>query len=81
LGFLVRLSGDEIGLKGRDVSKASSKEKSLLRNRELGFIFQYHHLLPEFTALMNVMIPRLIDGVDRNVAREKGIALLKEVGS
>lgn len=80
LGLLDTPSNGEIRLKGRDVSNASSKERSLLRNRELGFIFQYHHLLPEFTALENVMIPQLIAGSGRKAAIERGIELLKDVG-
>lgn len=80
LGLLDTPSGGEIRLKGRDVSNASSKERSLLRNRELGFIFQYHHLLPEFTALENVMMPQLIAGSDREAAVERSKELLRDVG-
>ncbi len=80
LGLLDKPSGGEIWLKGRDVSLASSRERSQLRNRELGFIFQYHHLLPEFTALENVMIPQLIAGVDGKAARDRSAELLQEVG-
>ena len=80
LGLLDKPSGGEIWLKGKDVSRASSRERSHLRNRELGFIFQYHHLLPEFTALENVMIPQLIAGVDRKAARDRSRELLQEVG-
>lgn len=80
LGLLDKPSGGEVWLKGRDVSQASSRERSRLRNRELGFIFQYHYLLPEFTALENVMIPQLIAGVDRKAARDRSVELLREVG-
>jgi lipoprotein-releasing system ATP-binding protein len=63
-----------------DVTKMSDKERSRMRNRMLGFVFQYHHLLPDFTALENVIMPLLIAG--KNTKEATGIAkkLLKEVG-
>jgi len=80
LGLLDKPSGGEIWLKGREVSQSSSLERSQLRNKELGFIFQYHHLLPEFTALENVMIPQLIAGADKKAARHRSEELLREMG-
>jgi lipoprotein-releasing system ATP-binding protein len=65
---------------GRDVTKMSDKERSEMRNRMLGFIFQYHHLLPDFTALENVIMPLLIAGISRKEAQEIAEKLLKEVG-
>ncbi len=58
----------------------SEKLRCHVRNQHLGFIYQFHHLLPEFTALENVAMPQLIDGVDKDKAREKSIQLLTEVG-
>ncbi len=79
IGLLDTPSGGEIWLKGQNITKASPKERARLRNKELGFIFQYHHLLPEFTAV-NVMMPLLIAGMDKKEARHRAITLLEEVG-
>lgn len=67
-------------LKGEDTTKMSDKQRSRMRNEELGFIFQYHHLLPDFNALENVMIPLLIKGVRRSEAKKVALQLLEEVG-
>ena len=56
------------------------KSRCHVRNRHLGFIYQFHHLLPEFSALENVAMPQLIDGVDKDRARENAVQLLTEVG-
>lgn len=64
----------------KDVTKMSDKERSEMRNRMLGFVFQYHHLLPDFTALENVIMPLLIAGKSRKEAKEIAENLLKEVG-
>lgn len=80
IGLLDTPSDGEIWLKGQNITKASSKERARLRNKELGFIFQYHHLLPEFDAVENVMMPLLISGMDKKEARERAITLLEEVG-
>jgi lipoprotein-releasing system ATP-binding protein len=58
----------------------SDKERSEMRNRMLGFVFQYHHLLPDFTALENVIMPLLIAGKNRKEANKIAEKLLKEVG-
>ncbi len=60
IGLLDTPSSGHIFLKGIDVSRASPDERARLRNQELGFVFQYHHLIPEFTAVENVMMPMLI---------------------
>ncbi len=80
IGLLDTPTSGEIWLKGQNISKASSEERARLRNKELGFIFQYHHLLPEFDAVENVMMPLLIAGVDKKEARHQAITHLEEVG-
>jgi lipoprotein-releasing system ATP-binding protein len=80
IGLLDTPSGGEIWLKGQNITKVSPKERARLRNKELGFIFQYHHLLPEFSAVENVMIPLLIAGMNKKEARHRAITLLEEVG-
>lgn len=80
IGLLDTPSDGEIWLKGQNISKASDKERARLRNKELGFIFQFHHLLPEFSAVENVMMPLLIAGMDKKEARHRAITLLEDVG-
>ena len=55
-------------------------ELSGFRNKEIGFVFQFHHLLPEFTALENIMLPQMINGISEKQARQKAKDLLKEIG-
>lgn len=80
IGILDTPTSGTILLKGADITKMSDKERSRLRNQELGFIFQYHHLLPDFNALENVMIPLLINGIGSSKAKERASAMLEEVG-
>ncbi len=80
IGLLDTPSSGTLLINGRDVTKMSDKERSELRNRMLGFVFQYHHLLPDFTALENVIMPLLIAGKSRKEAKEIAEKLLKEVG-
>ncbi len=80
IGLLDTPTSGQIILKGIDVSRASFDERAHLRNRELGFVFQYHHLIPEFSALENVMMPLLIAGKSRAEARERARELLVSVG-
>ena len=65
---------------GTDVLGLSSKQMAEFRNRKIGFVFQFHHLLPEFTALENVMIPAFIAGRSKKDAQEAAIALLEDLG-
>ena len=67
-------------LDGVDITKMSDKQRSKTRNKQLGFIFQYHHLLPDFNALENVMMPLLISGIKSSQAREIARKVLDEVG-
>ncbi|MDQ1275729.1 MAG: lipoprotein-releasing system ATP-binding protein [Euryarchaeota archaeon] len=80
IGLLDTPSSGTLLIDGKDVTKMSDKERSAMRNRMLGFIFQYHHLLPDFTALENVMMPLLIAGKSRNEAKTIAEKLLKDVG-
>ncbi len=80
IGILDTPTSGEIWLKGKNITKINPKERARLRNRELGFVFQYHHLLPEFSAVENVMMPLLIAGVDKKEARERSITFLEDVG-
>ena len=65
---------------GVDCTTLSEAALAAFRNRHIGFVFQFHHLLPEFTALENVMMPALIGGVDRKEAERRAIELLETVG-
>nr|QNO44974.1 putative ABC transporter ATP-binding protein [Methanosarcinales archaeon ANME-2c ERB4] len=80
IGILDTPTSGTILLDGVDITKASEKERSRLRNRKIGFIFQYHHLLPDFNAIENVMMPLLINGVKRSKARKMASQMLEEVG-
>lgn len=80
IGILDTPTSGTILLDGVDVTKMSDKQRSITRNRQLGFIFQYHHLLPDFNALENVMMPLLISGVKSSHARKTGSEMLGEVG-
>jgi lipoprotein-releasing system ATP-binding protein len=80
IGLLDTPSVGQIFLKGIDVSQASPEERARLRNQELGFVFQYHHLIPEFSALENVMMPMLIAKKGKAAAKERALELLSAVG-
>ncbi len=80
LGTLSTPDAGTLTVDGTDVLHLGSRELSSFRNRRIGFVFQAHHLLPEFDALENVTIPALIGGVPVREAREKARRLLGEVG-
>ncbi|HIE31636.1 MAG TPA: ABC transporter ATP-binding protein [Methanosarcinales archaeon] len=80
IGILDTPTSGTILLNGVDITKMSDRERSRMRNEELGFIFQYHHLLPDFNALENVMMPLLISGVKPSRARKIAREMLEEVG-
>ena len=80
LGGLDTPTSGEVYVAGQKMSALSNAERGRLRNQALGFVYQFHHLLPEFTALENVMLPVLLGGADINEANSRAKALLESVG-
>jgi lipoprotein-releasing system ATP-binding protein len=80
LGGLDEATSGEVLVGGESMSRASDAERGRLRNRALGFVYQFHHLLPEFTALENVAMPLLVRGTAPKQAADEARALLERVG-
>ena len=80
LGALDRPTTGEVRFEGKNIFAMNEKELARFRNQNIGFVFQFHHLLPEFTALENVAIPAMIEGKKLEIAKEQATVLLKEVG-
>ena len=80
LGGLDPPTAGEVLIDGTDIYSLGDRERARMRNRKIGFVFQFYHLLPEFDALENVMLPLLIRGGNGKGRRETGIELLKSVG-
>jgi len=80
LGGLDLPSEGEVNILGNNIAKLSDSDRGILRNRSIGFIYQFHHLLPEFTALENVSMPLLIRGVDVKTAQKNAEIMLDRVG-
>ena len=80
LGGLDAPTSGDVLFSGRALSRMSSTQKAELRNRELGFIYQFHHLLPDFTALENVAMPLLIGKKSKQEAQERALEMLRAVG-
>lgn len=80
LGGLDSASAGTIQLMGRDLAAISDAERGVMRNRHLGFVYQFHHLLPEFTALENVAMPLLIRRLPKDEAQARAAAVLADVG-
>ena len=75
-GLLDTCDKGTINFLGQDMQKASDVTRTLVRRREIGFIYQFHHLLPEFSALENIVLPQLINGRKHKQASERAIDLL-----
>ncbi len=80
LGGLDNTTSGVVEILGNDISRLSVKALSKLRNKSLGFVYQFHHLLPEFTALENVALPLVIGGTRPNQAKQQAEQLLNKVG-
>jgi lipoprotein-releasing system ATP-binding protein len=80
LGGLSKPTRGEVWVDGQNISALSAKKQGILRNYALGFVYQFHHLLPEFSALENVAMPLLIRGTDRDEAEDRAAKLLQQTG-
>ena len=80
IGTLDIVSSGSIKVNGEELTTMSGTRLADLRNRTIGFVFQFHHLLPEFNALENVLMPGLIQGLSRKEMEPRAMALLEEVG-
>ena len=79
-GLLDMASAGTVQIGGQDVGGLSDRKRTAMRRQGIGFIYQFHHLLPEFTALENVVLPQLANGVSGHEAEARGLALLDKVG-
>ena len=79
-GLLEQPTGGDVLIGGAPVAALKDRERTRLRREEIGFVYQFHHLLPEFTALENVVLPQLIAGKKRAEAEEKAKSLLTKLG-
>ena len=79
-GLLDTPDSGEVVLNGQAMSRRSDRRRTAARRQEIGFVYQFHHLLPEFTALENVMLPQLANGTFRSDATARAGALLRHVG-
>ena len=80
MGTLLSADAGEVEIAGVSVFDLNEKYTAEFRNRHIGFVFQFHNLLPEFSALENVMMPALIGGAKRKVAKQRAMELLEAVG-
>ena len=78
-GLLDTCDRGKITFLGKDMQKASDSTRTLIRRREIGFVYQFHHLLPEFSALENVVLPQLINGKKHQQASDRAVELLRMV--
>ncbi len=80
IGGLDRPTEGSVSINGHELSKMKDHELAAFRNKHVGFVFQFHHLMPEFTALENVSIPGMIAGMDDERIKERAKELLMEIG-
>jgi lipoprotein-releasing system ATP-binding protein len=80
LGGLENPSEGDVFVAGKSINRLNAAQRGLWRNKNLGFVYQFHHLLPEFTALENVGMPLLISGLSTKAAQEKAADILTKVG-
>jgi lipoprotein-releasing system ATP-binding protein len=79
-GLLERPDGGEVMLAGTSAARMGDADRTMMRRKHLGFVYQFHHLLPEFSALENIMIPQMVAGASRRQARQRARDLLDLVG-
>lgn len=79
-GLLDVIDDGRVEIVGKNVGKASDRQRTVMRRKKLGFVYQFHHLLPEFSALENVMMPLLIHGTPKSKAKEEAMELLGLLG-
>jgi lipoprotein-releasing system ATP-binding protein len=79
-GLLDAADGGAVVLDGQDMARAGDRARTAARREKVGFVYQFHHLLPEFTALENIVLPQMANGASRAAAEERARALLAEVG-
>jgi len=79
-GLLERPDGGQVWLEGRDCGRMGDGERTAMRRNSIGFVYQFHHLLPEFTAVENVMLPQMIAGLSKSESRSRAMELLSMVG-
>lgn len=79
-GLLEHADGGEVTIDGRPCAGMSDADRTAVRRKDIGFVYQFHHLMPEFNALENVMIPQMLSGASRRDARDRARALLELVG-
>ena len=80
IGMLDSIDNGEIFIEEKKIDRGNEKDIDEIKNKKIGFVFQFHYLLPEFTALENVMLPALLKGEDKRKTEEKAKKLLEEVG-
>ncbi|MDR2158029.1 MAG: ABC transporter ATP-binding protein [Holosporaceae bacterium] len=79
-GLLDVQTSGSVFVEGKNIEKISDEEKTFMRLSKIGFVYQYHHLLQEFSALENVMLPLLIGGISNKIAQQKASSLLCDLG-
>ena len=79
-GLLERPTSGDVIITGQDCGKISDDERTAIRRNHVGFVYQYHHLMPEFSSLENIVIPQMMAGVSRKIATEHAVHLLNSVG-